>query len=71
MTDYIMVLNDGETFTDLSGCKILSVPEELPIEYDNWEDYIRRNKGLPYVEFQVHGDLPDFEIHGPVVINAG
>lgn len=27
---YIMVLNDGETFTDLAGCRIVEVP-------DNWE----------------------------------
>lgn len=24
----IVVLNDGETYTDISGCKILVVPEE-------------------------------------------
>jgi hypothetical protein len=24
----IVVLNDGETYTDISGCKILIVPEE-------------------------------------------
>ena len=31
--EYIqMVLNDGNTFTDLSGCMIVSVP-------DNWSTY--------------------------------
>lgn len=24
----MMVLNDGETFTDLGGCKIIEVPDE-------------------------------------------
>lgn len=26
---YIVVLNDGETFTNLKGCKICEVPESL------------------------------------------
>ena len=25
---YIMVLNDGETFTDLAGCRIVAVPDD-------------------------------------------
>jgi hypothetical protein len=27
---YYMILSDGETFTDLAGCKIIAVP-------DNWD----------------------------------
>ena len=28
----IVVLNDGETFTDISGCEILEIPEDDYIE---------------------------------------
>lgn len=28
----IMVLNDGETFTDLEGCQIVRVPDEWDID---------------------------------------
>jgi hypothetical protein len=43
----VMVLNDGETFTSLSGCRVLNVPEDVPPEdiaewvkknYQNGED---------------------------------
>ena len=43
----VMVLNDGETFTSLSGCRVLNVPEDFPTEeisqwvkenYQNGED---------------------------------
>lgn len=26
---YVMVLNDGETYTDLAGCKIIHVPASV------------------------------------------
>jgi len=29
---YIMVLNDGETFTDLEGCSIVRVPDDSDSE---------------------------------------
>lgn len=29
---YVMVLNDGETFTNLEGCYIAAIPEGLQIE---------------------------------------
>lgn len=32
----IMVLNDGETFTALSGCRIIAVPEEI----EDVEEYL-------------------------------
>jgi hypothetical protein len=40
----VMVLNDGETFTSLSGCRVLNVPEDVPPEdiaewvKDNYKD---------------------------------
>ena len=32
MSRYVMVLNDGETFTNLDGCFIVEVPEGVDIE---------------------------------------
>jgi len=35
----VVVLNDGETYTDLSGCVILQVPQEVwnvPDDIDYW-----------------------------------
>jgi hypothetical protein len=29
---FIMVLSDGETYTDLQGCKIIEVPDEYEAE---------------------------------------
>jgi hypothetical protein len=29
---YIMVLNDGETFTDVDGCAIVAVPDDADSE---------------------------------------
>ena len=41
---YVMVLNDGETYTDLNGCRIVFVPDEATPEEieevlreDTWE----------------------------------
>ena len=39
MNNLVVVLNDGETFTDLSGCVILQVPQEVwnvPDDIDYW-----------------------------------
>jgi hypothetical protein len=33
---YIMVLNDGETYTGLTNCKIIAVDEELFNEHDDY-----------------------------------
>jgi hypothetical protein len=30
---YLMVLEDGETFTQLDGCKIVEVPDEFERDY--------------------------------------
>lgn len=34
---FIMVLNDGETFTDLNGCKIVSVPDDFIEDRIDWD----------------------------------
>ena len=35
----IMVLNDGETYTDIAGCKIITIPDEF--EPNDIEDALR------------------------------
>jgi hypothetical protein len=39
MNNLVVVLNDGETYTSLSGCVILQVPQEVwnvPDDIDYW-----------------------------------
>ena len=39
MNNLVVVLNDGETYTSLSGCMILQVPQEvwdIPDDIDYW-----------------------------------
>ena len=31
-TRYLMVLNDGETFTNIEGCYVVAVPDDLDID---------------------------------------
>jgi len=38
---YVVVLNDGETFTGVEGCKILSIPND--IEGDDVDVYVKEN----------------------------
>jgi|LakMenEpi03Aug12_release.lakeMendotaPanAssembly.Ray.scaffolds.fasta_scaffold1502767_1 hypothetical protein len=39
----VMVLNDGETFTSLSGCRILRVPDG--VEDDDIDTWVKDNFG--------------------------
>ncbi len=39
----VMVLNDGETFTSLSGCRILRVPDG--VEPENIDTWVKDNFG--------------------------
>ncbi len=40
----VMVLNDGETFTSIRGCRVLRVPENIsPEEVDEWVKENYRN----------------------------
>jgi hypothetical protein len=34
--EYLMILNDGDTYTDLSGCKIIRVDEEALSDDQGW-----------------------------------
>jgi len=36
--NYVMVLNDGQTYSHVQGCCIVAVPDE--IDYDEYEEYI-------------------------------
>lgn len=46
----LMVLNDGETFTDLNRCCIIGVPDAW--DTDEIEDAIRNRQALlPFIEF--------------------
>ncbi len=36
--NYVMVLNDGETYSAVQGCSIIAIPDE--VDYDEYEDFI-------------------------------
>lgn len=46
---FVVVLNDGETYTDLEGCVILQVPDEVWNADDDLDDWVAENShtGLP------------------------
>ena len=54
MPKWVMVLNDGTTFTDLDGCAIVAVPDEMPD--DEVEEFVKHSDG--YLCF---GDQPGVE----------
>ena len=39
----IVLLNDGETFTNVRGCRIMTLPDNLPDDDSAVEDWIREN----------------------------
>jgi len=39
----VVVLNDGETYTDLDGCEVLEVPDDTLDENVDW--YVQDNYG--------------------------
>ena len=43
LDNMIVVLNDGETFTNLRGCMIFELPNDLPDDDYAVEDWIREN----------------------------
>ena len=38
---YVMVLNDGETYSELSGCRIINVLEGHVVAGEEVEDFIK------------------------------
>ena len=43
LDNMIVVLNDGNTYTGLRGCKIFELPNDLPDEDYAVEDWVREN----------------------------
>ena len=43
LDNMIVVLNDGETFTNLRGCRIMTLPDNLPDDDLAVEDWIFEN----------------------------
>jgi hypothetical protein len=48
---YIMVLNDGETFSDLEGCKILYINDEA--QTDDIEEMLQTETDVNGCNFEV------------------
>lgn len=40
---FVVVLNDGETYTDLDGCEVLAVPDS--IEDNEVDEYVKERFG--------------------------
>ena len=40
LDNVIVVLNDGETFTNVRGCRIMTLPDNLPDDDSAVEDWI-------------------------------
>ena len=61
---FIMVLNDGETFTDLNGCFIAEIPDY--VDTDKIEEYLEGSDKNDYLYlFSVKNEEPH------MVKNAG
>ena len=43
LDNVIVLLNDGETFTNVRGCRIVTLPDNLPDDDSAVEDWIREN----------------------------
>lgn len=53
---YVMVLNDGETYSDLEGCFIAEVPENFP--QDQLDEKSMRTNTFP-IHHIFSGNEPD------------
>lgn len=68
MINYVMVLNDGETYTDLAGCVIIETDDDMSPEEIELE--IKTNL-VPPVIFDVRNGLPHLELSGTIAIEQG
>lgn len=59
---YIMVLNDGETYTNLAGCKIVRISDALANDPDELEVELHELARAPYPFDHVSGDLSLVEV---------
>ena len=60
MSDYIMVLNDGTTYTNLEGCYVIEVPEGT----EDVDEFLQGNESFPNIQ-ALFGVSPD---GGPFMI---
>ena len=69
MAVMVMVLNDGETYTTLDGCKIVSIPSAVDVE--DYDEYIKNfwHYETPLVRFQDHEDIR-LETSVPIRVNG-
>ena len=59
---YIMVLNDGETYTDLAGCKIVRISDALANDPDELEVELHELSRAKYPFDHVADDLSLVEV---------
>lgn len=52
MPKWVMVLNDGETYTDLDGCSIVAVPDQMD-DAEEIENFVKHADG-----YYCFGDAP-------------
>ena len=71
---YFMVLNDGETYTNLDGCKIVSLPDY--VDGDNAAKFIENGEGrIEWTFVESYGGMgmvqsfPDDEMDDKVIID--
>ena len=67
MQNYIMVLNDEETYTTLAGCVIIEIDDRMSPE--EIEEEIKRTP--PVVIFDVLNGIPHLEISGTIATERG
>ena len=56
-----VVLNDGETYTDAEGCRLIDGPDDL----DTFEDYLANPESFR-AEYAGEGSLPTYRVR-PIV----
>lgn len=55
--EWVVVLNDGETFTSLRGCVVLRIPPNLPEEdVDEWVKE-HSHEGLPISDLDIRPSI--------------
>jgi|BioPla2DNA2_1021312.scaffolds.fasta_scaffold87801_2 hypothetical protein len=59
----VMVLNDGETFSDLAGCMIIDVPDDWSVDKieDELDNYNTIEQDPDFKEIGTFGENPKIE----------
>lgn len=68
--DYVVVLNDGETFTSIDGCRILRIPDTVDPIGGDWDYAIKsaymRGAGVDICElWDAYGEPAEEALMGP------